>query len=254
MDTSYIMPVPLSEVNKTDWKFAGIYKITNTITGKCYIGQALDIRARLMKHANNKHPKKYVIYKAVEKYGLDNFEARILLIINTFGKTPYEIKKELNCHEYFYIDLYDSYNNGYNMTIEGDSWRLGMKHTKETIEKIKKAHQGYKPKAAKDSQKKTYGYDLITECFIEAESIVEMAQKSGVDYRSIGQICKNENYKEGGRFISKSRWLFSFNEKDLNNRIAFYISGGFKRRKQYNRKHYWVLWRERNGRFQQKDN
>lgn len=33
-----MIPVTLTEVNKTDWKFTGIYKITNTITGKCYIG------------------------------------------------------------------------------------------------------------------------------------------------------------------------------------------------------------------------
>ena len=140
MDTSYIIPVPLTEVNKTNWRFAGIYKITNTINGKCYIGQAIDVRDRLMIHTNNKHNRKLVIYKAFEKYGIDNFEARILLIINTFGKTKDEIKKELNYHECFYIDLYDSYKNGYNMTPGGDSGRLGFKHTQETIEKIRRAH------------------------------------------------------------------------------------------------------------------
>ena len=66
METSYITPISLIDANKTDWKFAGIYKITNIINGKCYIGQALDIRSRLMEHANNKHPKKNVIYKAIE--------------------------------------------------------------------------------------------------------------------------------------------------------------------------------------------
>lgn len=87
MDTSYIMPVPLSAVNGTDWKFTGIYKITNIITGKCYVGQALNIRSRLMEHANNNHKNKLAIYKAIEKYGICNFEAKILSIINTFGKT-----------------------------------------------------------------------------------------------------------------------------------------------------------------------
>lgn len=70
MDTSYIMPVSLTEVNKTDWKFSGIYKITNKISGKCYIGQAVDIRSRLMEHANNKHVKKTVLYTTIEKYGI----------------------------------------------------------------------------------------------------------------------------------------------------------------------------------------
>lgn len=71
-----MIPVTLTEVNKTDWKFTGIYKITNIITGKCYIGQAVDIRSRLMEHVNNNHSKKFVIYKAIEKYGAENFEAK----------------------------------------------------------------------------------------------------------------------------------------------------------------------------------
>ena len=245
-----MIPVMLTEVNKTNWKFAGIYKITNTITGKCYIGQAVDIRQRLMTHANNKHIKKHVIYKAFEKYGIDNFEARVLLVINTFGKTPDEIKKELNYHECFYIDLYDSYRNGYNMTVGGDSTRLGYKHTKETIEKIRKAHKNYTPKAAKDASRKTYGYDVLTECMIEAESIAEMAHKAGVDYRSIGHICKNEDYKNGGRFIANKRWLFAFSKESLVNRIDYYTSGEYQ--KAFHKRHvdHWIKWRERKyGRF-----
>ena len=224
MNTSYIIPVNLTEVRQVDWRFAGIYKITNVITGKCYIGQAINVRARLMEHANNKHNRKLVLYKAIEKYGIENFEACLLLAINTFGKTNYEIKKELNYHECFYIDLYDSYNNGYNMTPGGDSGRLGFKHTKETIEKIRKAHKNYIPKAAKCASKKTYGYDILTKCIIEAESVAEMSHKSGVDYRSIGQICNNVNYKSGGRFICGKRWLFSFDKNDLADRVKWFFS------------------------------
>lgn len=228
MNTSYIIPVTLTEVNKTDWKFAGIYKITNTITGKCYVGQAVDIRSRLMEHVNSKHKKKLVIYKAIEKYGAENFEARILLIINTFGKSADEIKKELNYHECFYIDLYGSYKNGYNMTPGGDSGRLGFKHTKETIEKIRQAHKNYIPKAAIDAQKSGYGYDVINDCLVFGESISELAHKTGVYSRSISQICNNKSYKLGGRFISGKRWLFSFSKEDLTDRITWYLSDDYK--------------------------
>lgn len=245
MKTSYIIPVPLAEANKTDWKFSGIYKITNIITGKCYIGQALDIRDRLMTHANNKHGRKLVIYKAIEKYGIDNFDARILLIINTFGKTDQEIKKELNYHECFYIDLYDSYNNEYNMTPGGDSGRLGFKHTQETIEKIRKAHKNYIPRAAKEASRKTYGYDILTGCIIDAESVAEMSHKSGVDYRSIGHICKNEDYKNGGRFIANKRWLFAFSKEQLVERINYYTSGEYQIAFHKRHADHWIKWRER---------
>ena len=253
MNTSYIMPVKLTEVNRTDWKFTGIYKITNVITGKCYIGQAIDIRSRLMEHANNNHTKKLAIYNSIEKHGVENFEAKVLVIINTFGKNQKEIKQELNYHECFYIQMYDSYKNGYNMTPGGDSGRLGFKHSKETIEKIKAARKGSVPKVAKDSCKNTYAYDLLTDCIIDAESVIEMSHKTGVDPRSIGHICRNHEYKEGGRFISENRWLFSYDKNDLKDRVDFYISGEYDKRKHYKYKHHWVLWRERNGRLQQED-
>jgi group I intron endonuclease len=81
-----MIPVKLTEASSTDWSYTGIYKITNSITGKCYIGQAVDIRARLMNHVSASKKNKHVIYKAIRKYGIDNFDCRILIIINTFGK------------------------------------------------------------------------------------------------------------------------------------------------------------------------
>lgn len=226
---SYSAPVNLTDVASTNWMFAGIYKITNNISGKCYIGQAVDIRSRLMEHLNASNTGKNVIYKAIRKYGADNFTCQVLLIINTFGKTKQEIKLELNAHEVFYIDLYDSYNSGYNMTPGGDSGRLGMKHTKDTILKIKASHKNYKPKCAYDASKITYGYDLLTKTLLECETIAEMSHKTTVDYRSIGHICKNTNYKNGGRFISKKRWLFSFDKDDLIERVNWYFSGEYKK-------------------------
>ena len=223
-----MIPVNLAEASSTDWSYTGIYKITNRITGKCYIGQAVDIRARLMDHVTASKKNKHVIYKAIRKHGIDNFDCRILTIINTFGKTQTEIKKELNFFECFYIELYDSYNCGYNMTPGGDSGRLGFKHTEETIQKIKNAHKNYKPKRAYDVSKKTYGYDLLTKTIIEGESIADISHKTGVDYRSVGQIAQNINYKYGGRFISSKRWLFSFNKEELIDRVNWYFSEEYK--------------------------
>ena len=211
-----MIPVSLAEASSTDWSYTGIYKITNSISGRCYIGQAVDIRARLMDHVSsvgrNNHN---AIYTAIRKYGIENFDCRILTIINTFGKTQDELKKELNVLECFYIELYNSYKCGYNMTPGGDSGRLGFRHSKETILKLREAHKDYKPRRAFDVSKKTYGYDLLTKTIIEGESIADTAHKSGVDYRSISQICNNTNYKDGGRFIGSKRWLFSFDKNDL---------------------------------------
>ena len=87
----------------------GIYKITNQETGECYIGQAVDIAKRWKDHAkcglgidtpaNNK------FYKAIQEYGIWNFSWELLEKCS---------KEQLNEKEYFYIDLYDSKNYGYN--------------------------------------------------------------------------------------------------------------------------------------------
>ena len=61
----------------------GIYKITNQINGKCYIGQSSDINKRWKNHkicSNNPNDKRYnyPLYQAFRKYGIENFKFEIL--------------------------------------------------------------------------------------------------------------------------------------------------------------------------------
>lgn len=232
--SSYFIPIQLNDIQKHNWRFSGIYKITNKISGKCYIGQAIDIRKRIQQHITaSKRKSKLALYTAINKYGIDQFEISIIIIINLFGKTQSEIKQELNAQEIFYINLYNSYKNGYNSTPGGDSGRLGFKHSDETIQKLKKSHENYKPKRAFEVSKNTFAYDLLNKVFIEGESIADISHKTVVDYRSIGQICNNLNYEYGGRFIANKRYLFSFDKKDLINRINWYYSEEYN----YKRKH-----------------
>lgn len=230
--SSYIIPIPIQDIYNQEWRFAGIYKITNKISGKCYIGQAIDIRKRIQQHiAACDRNSKLVLYQAMRKYGMEQFEVSVLVIINLFGKTQDEIKKELNAQEIFYITLYESYLKGYNSTPGGDSGRLGFRHSEQTIQKIKDAHKNYKPKYAFDVSRKTIAYDLLNKVFIEGESISDISHKTQVDYRSIGHICNNTNYKYGGRFVAAHRYLFSFQKDDLCDRIKWYYSEEYNNKK-----------------------
>ena len=87
----------------------GIYKITNTITQQCYIGQAVDIDKRWKEHCKFglgiDTPPGNKLYKAISEYGLQNFSFEMLEQCK---------KEQLNQKQKFYIDLYDSYNFGYN--------------------------------------------------------------------------------------------------------------------------------------------
>lgn len=88
----------------------GIYKITNIITGECYIGQAADIASRWSEHAKCglgiDTPAGNKLYKAIQEYGLQSFSWELLEKCN---------REELNEKERYYISLYDSVNYGYNI-------------------------------------------------------------------------------------------------------------------------------------------
>lgn len=95
---------------------AYIYKITNKINGKIYIGktnQNPDIR--LKEHINNSKRNdsiaKRPLYLAFNKYGIENFS---LVVIEECSLL------EANNKEKFWINYYQSYYNGYNATFGGD--------------------------------------------------------------------------------------------------------------------------------------
>ena len=56
----------------------GIYLITNKLDGKKYVGQALDIEKRWKRHISDSKKYDYVIYRAMRKYGIENFSFEVL--------------------------------------------------------------------------------------------------------------------------------------------------------------------------------
>ncbi len=113
----------------------GIYKITNKINGKVYIGQSVDIEARFRKHRSAPfNPKNDAyfghFYSAIRKYSLDNFSFQILEECT---------KAQLDDREKYWIAYFDSYNpqKGYNETKGGQgSQGLRAKLTETEVSKI----------------------------------------------------------------------------------------------------------------------
>ena len=87
----------------------GIYKITNKINGKSYIGLSSNIEERFKKHRQMQGEK--ILYSAFEKYGIENFEFSVL---------EYCLLEQLSEREKYWIAYYDTYNNGYNATLGGE--------------------------------------------------------------------------------------------------------------------------------------
>jgi len=163
----------------------GIYKITNLITGDCYIGKTKNFRKRLWNHKyKGIHSEDFE--SDIEKYGWDNFKAEIIEECT---------EAELTEREAYYIEtLKPAYNTivrGRKRSIETrikiSKALTGKKQSPETIEKrkksIRKRHEtipqlnlGHRKKCASDER--------------EFESVKEMANYYGVTSGSATHALK----------------------------------------------------------------
>lgn len=108
---------------------SGIYKITNIINGKIYIGKTTKtIEERFKEHVKTaKLGKGYNLHKAIRKHGQENFKIEVI-----FVNSSNEI---LNKMEMFFIKKFQSHNplKGYNMTLGGEGGNM----TEETKQKLR---------------------------------------------------------------------------------------------------------------------
>lgn len=110
-----------------------IYKTTNLINNKIYIGQHNGTKSSYVGSGK-------ILKYAINKYGRENFIKEII-IEGIFTQL------ELDSLERYYIKFYNSNNNeiGYNITL-GGLGSTGIKHTKETLIKMSNAKKGVKKK------------------------------------------------------------------------------------------------------------
>ena len=100
-----------------------IYKITNKLNNKVYIGQTIQKPIeRFYQHCAKKCDKyilNMVIHKAIFKYGKDNFTFEVI------EEVP---KQQLNEREEYWIKYYNSYTDGYNSTKGGQKGNKPFKN------------------------------------------------------------------------------------------------------------------------------
>ena len=116
-----------------------IYKFTNLVNGKIYIGQTKNsLRKRIISHLSqsnntNKH-KKHYFQRALCKYGLESFDIEILETCAEY---------ELNKREIYWINHFDTTNPrlGYNCTYGGQGNRNAYVISEDTRQKISEFHK-----------------------------------------------------------------------------------------------------------------
>lgn len=111
----------------------GIYSVyrLRSPSGRSYIGQtSLLFEERLKKHSTDATKKKlhYSICRAIRKYGLENFQKEIV----------YQTKDKEDCSEMekFFINHFNSFSNGYNLSLGGESGSFGCKWSEESKKKV----------------------------------------------------------------------------------------------------------------------
>ena len=115
-----------------------IYKVTNEINNKVYIGKTIDFVKRKSAHLRcSRNESYFVFHKALQKYGEDNFKWEIILKDKESNLSDREkdFISEYDCH---YLNGY-----GYNMTLGGDG-TLGFRHSDEYKRNLSKKMIGNK--------------------------------------------------------------------------------------------------------------
>ena len=157
----------------------GIYKITNLINNKVYIGQSIHIEKRWSDHHNrpyNPNSPDYncTLYKAIRKYGIDSFSFELLEECSS---------QDLDEREIYYIDFFNSYYEGYNETKGGKkncvTW---SKLTEAQVAEIKK----------KLSTQKYSLVDLSKEYNIHKDTIRDI--NNGTTWLDVGEYTKYPLY------------------------------------------------------------
>ncbi len=133
-----------------------IYKITNIVNGKSYIGKTeRSIESRFQDHiyeSKKIRSEKRPLYSAINKYGIGNFKIELI-----------EETKKSEEREIYYIEKYKTYgSNGYNATIGGDG-------------------------------KSWLDHNAIIECYKKEQNMTTVANIIGCHICSVRQILNNNN-------------------------------------------------------------
>lgn len=167
-----------------------VYMHRNKINNKVYIGITKQKCEERWRHGGFGYKTQIKFWRAIEKYGWDNFE-HLILFENLSAEEASLKEKQL-------IVIYNSYKNGYNADLGGSITNhspetlekmrqsmLGKKHTQETKDKIS---------ASKESEKIKV---ICVETNIIYPSIAEASKQSKVDASSIIKCCKGEMLHAG---------------------------------------------------------
>ncbi|CUP74613.1 NUMOD3 domain-containing DNA-binding protein [Clostridium baratii] len=207
-----------------------IYLIKNTFNGKCYVGQSTrtfnkryDRKGKGIErvynyHIARKNDNSYYnkhLLNSIEKYGQTNFKVIEIYDI-AFSKTELDIKEST------YIQLFNSYKNGYNETLGGqyncifygeNNGFYGKKHSEEAKSKMSESKKGCIPW----NKGKNVGNFKSKSVICLTTGLIFGSAKEGAEYYDIPKTGVTANCrgvrKSAGKFEGK-KLVWEWYEKD----------------------------------------
>lgn len=161
-----------------------VYKITNNINGKSYIGSTNNYQRRMKEHkvyincSSSRDGYNYPIHAALRKYGLQNFTFEILLdnidTLTNARQLEFQYKKELNT----------MIPNGYN--VKDGTEGCTEKDIERMIEQM-----GTKCALVTPSEEIIHVY----------RSLREAARNNDTDATTVGKVCNGTLYSAKGKIF-----------------------------------------------------
>lgn len=163
-----------------------LYRITNLINGKIYIGQSVDTVSRWRAHrrdAAQDHPNS-LISRAIKKYGNNSFEFEVIATCKTWD--------DANDIETLLVSQYNSrIPNGYNISFGG----INAPKSEEWIQKMKDWHANLTPEEKEKRSKMhsesiinhivTKGHPCAGRIWSEEERLKQEETRKTLDYNKI---------------------------------------------------------------------
>lgn len=212
-----------------------IYKITNLINNKIYIGLTTKtITERFYYHLRDSKLAKSGIDSAIRKYGVENFKVEEIDTADTI--------EELKNKEIYWIAEYNSTNNkiGYNQTIGGEGI-TGYHHSEESKYKCGSSFRGKKRIKTQEQIRKhkvSYsGHKFSDEVKADRSKKLKLAYKEGRKIPNGKGIGGRKKMSPEEKKVNKEnqigkRWLHNdelkYNFIAYKNEVNFFINNDWE--------------------------